>query len=321
MTVHESESREPGGPGPRDLQIENAFPRERVLQVEGLRVSFAADSGTPIEVVHGVSFHIDKGETLALVGESGSGKSVTAMTLMRLTEHDGARIEGGRILLSGGSGTTIDLTRLPLKKMIDIRGADISIVFQDPMSSLNPVFTVGEQICESIVQHQGKSMKEAQEIAFKTLQLVRVPDAARRMKQFPHEFSGGMRQRAMIAMALCCRPSLLILDEPTTALDVTIQAQILDLVRALQEEIGMSVLFITHDMGVVAEVADRVCVMFDGVLVEESDVFSIFEAPQHEYTKALIAAVPRLGSMADEDGPAKFPLVRMTRNAMVEGRA
>ncbi len=296
------------------VDAEPAMPAERVLEVENLRIAFAAQSKTPIEVVRGVSFHIDRGETLALVGESGSGKSVTAMTLMRLTEHDGATITEGSIRLRGREGRVMEITRIPLDKMIDVRGADVSIVFQDPMSSLNPVFTVGEQICEAIVQHQGKSMREAEQIALKTLQLVRVPDAARRMKQYPHEFSGGMRQRVMIAMALSCKPSLLILDEPTTALDVTIQAQILDLVRSLQEEIGMSALFITHDMGVVAEVADRVCVMYNGALVEQGDVFSIFEAPRHEYTKALIAAVPQLGSMAETDMPAKFPLVEFSRN-------
>ncbi|MBN7776343.1 ABC transporter ATP-binding protein [Nitratireductor aquimarinus] len=296
------------------VDAEPAMPAERVLEVENLRIAFAAQSKTPIEVVRGVSFHIDRGETLALVGESGSGKSVTAMTLMRLTEHDGATITEGSIRLRGREGRVMEITRIPLDKMIDVRGADVSIVFQDPMSSLNPVFTVGEQICEAIVQHQGKSTREAEQIALKTLQLVRVPDAARRMKQYPHEFSGGMRQRVMIAMALSCKPSLLILDEPTTALDVTIQAQILDLVRSLQEEIGMSALFITHDMGVVAEVADRVCVMYNGALVEQGDVFSIFEAPRHEYTKALIAAVPQLGSMAETDMPAKFPLVEFSRN-------
>ncbi|NUS69639.1 MAG: ABC transporter ATP-binding protein, partial [Ensifer adhaerens] len=190
-----------------------------------------------------------------------------------------------------------------------LRGADISIVFQDPMSSLNPVFTVGDQIAEAVIHHQNKTPEEARQIALNTLKLVRVPDAERRLDQYPHQLSGGMRQRVMIAIALACRPSLMILDEPTTALDVTIQAQILDLVRALQREIGMSVLFITHDMGVVAEVADRVCVMLKGEIVETGSVYDIFAKPKHAYTRALISAVPRLGSMADKDAPEKFPLL------------
>jgi len=209
------------------------------------------------------------------------------------------------------SGETVDVTELPLIKMNSIRGADISVVFQDPMSSLNPVFTIGFQIAEVIINHQGKTAKEAEKIALNALKLVRVPDAERRLKQYPHQLSGGMRQRVVIAMALCCRPLLLIADEPTTALDVTIQAQILGLIRALQDEINMSVLFITHDMGVVAEIADRVCVMQNGKIVETGSIFDIFEKPNHPYTKALISAVPRLGSMKDKDQPEKFPILEV----------
>jgi glutathione transport system ATP-binding protein len=285
------------------------LPNDAILAVEDLEVSFANNSLTPIRAVRRVSFTIGRGETVALVGESGSGKSVTAMTVMRLTEHDGAKVTHGRILMRLKDSRVIDLTRLTEKQIERLRGSEISIVFQDPMSSLNPVFTVGDQIAEAVIQHQGKTGNEAREIALNVLRLVRVPDAARRLDQFPHQLSGGMRQRVMIAIALACRPSLMILDEPTTALDVTIQAQILDLVRALQNEIGMSVLFITHDMGVVAEIADRVCVMLKGEIVEAGTVHEIFAAPEHPYTRALISAVPRLGSMADKDAPEKFPLV------------
>ncbi|WP_309139258.1 ABC transporter ATP-binding protein [Ensifer sp. ENS05] len=277
--------------------------------MEDLEVSFAAGTRSQLRAVRGVSFRIARGETVALVGESGSGKSVTAMTIMRLTEYDGAAITGGRVLMRLKDGKVADLATLSEKRVEVLRGADISIVFQDPMSSLNPVFTVGDQIAEAVIHHQNKTPKEARQIALNTLKLVRVPDAERRLDQYPHQLSGGMRQRVMIAIALACRPSLMILDEPTTALDVTIQAQILDLVRALQREIGMSVLFITHDMGVVAEVADRVCVMLKGEIVETGSVYDIFAKPKHAYTRALISAVPRLGSMADKDAPEKFPLL------------
>lgn len=285
------------------------LPDDVILAVENLEVCFASQGRQPIRAVNGISFTIARGETLVLVGESGSGKSVTAMTLMRLTEHDGARITGGRILMRLKDGKVSDLTKLSLKGIELLRGYEMSIVFQDPMSSLNPVFTIGDQIAEAIIRHQGKTKREARDIALGVLKLVRVPDAARRLDQYAHQLSGGMRQRVMIAMALACRPSLMILDEPTTALDVTIQAQILDLVRALQREIGMSVLFITHDMGVVAEIADRVCVMLKGDIVETGSVYEIFAAPKHPYTQALISAVPRLGSMVEKDAPEKFPLV------------
>ena len=291
-----------------------------IVEVKDLRVSFPLEEGKILNAVKGVSFNISEGETLALVGESGSGKSVTAMTIMRLTEHEGASVDRGSITMHLNGERMVDVLQLPLDDMNDIRGSVVSIVFQDPMSSLNPVFTIGDQISEAIIRHQEKSKYEAFEIALNTLKLVRVPDAEKRMKQFPHQLSGGMRQRVVIAIALCCRPALLIADEPTTALDVTIQAQILDLIRKLQQDIGMAVLFITHDMGVVAEIADRVCVMRYGEIVEEGSVFEVFEAPQHPYTRALIAAVPKLGSMADKDLPEKFPMVETVENsASVDG--
>jgi glutathione transport system ATP-binding protein len=290
---------------------------DRVLEVENLQVSFALGGGETLRAVKGVSFHIGRGETLALVGESGSGKSVTAMTIMRLAEYDGARLAGGAVRMRLAGGEVVDLARLPQKRMQTVRGSDISMVFQDPMASLNPVFSIGFQIAEAIMRHQRKSAAEARAIALNALKLVRVPEAEKRLDQYPHHLSGGMRQRVMIAMALCCRPSLMILDEPTTALDVTIQAQILDLVRALQREIGMSVLFITHDMGVVAEMADRICVMLKGEIVETGTVYEVFETPRHAYTRALLAAVPRLGSMAGKDEPERFPLVE-TGDALVE---
>jgi len=290
-----------------------------VLEVENLQVTFSLGGGETLRAVKGVSFHIGRGETLALVGESGSGKSVTAMTIMRLAEYDGARLAGGSVRMRLRGGEVADLARLPQKRMQNVRGSDISMVFQDPMASLNPVFSIGFQIAEAIMRHQGKSAAEARAIALNALKLVRVPEAEKRLEQYPHQLSGGMRQRVMIAMALCCRPSLMILDEPTTALDVTIQAQILDLVRALQREIGMSVLFITHDMGVVAEMADRICVMLKGQIVETGTVYEVFETPLHAYTRALLAAVPRLGSMADKDEPERFPLVE-TGDALAETR-
>ena len=284
---------------------------DRVVEVKNLQVRFRLDNGVIVDAVKGISFHIAKGETLALVGESGSGKSVTAMTLMRLTEYAGAEIAGGSMQLRRNNGQIVELKDQPSAVMQDIRGADISMIFQEPMTSLNPVIPIGSQISEAIIRHQNKNKKEAYKLALEMLQFVRVPEAEQRMKQYPHNLSGGMRQRAMIAMALCCRPALMIADEPTTALDVTIQAQMLDLMKLLQKEIGMSVLFITHDMGVVAEIADRICVMFRGEIVEHGDVYEIFERPRHPYTQALLAAVPRLGSMSGKDKPEKFPILKM----------
>jgi glutathione transport system ATP-binding protein len=283
----------------------------RVIEVEELKVCFRLDKGVVVDAVKGVSFHIDKGETVALVGESGSGKSVTAMSLMRLIENAGGEIVGGNISLRGRSNNVVDIHSQTESAMQDIRGADVSMIFQEPMTSLNPVLPIGFQISEAIMRHQNKSKKEAMKISLETLRLVRVPEPESRLGQYPHNLSGGMRQRVMIAMALCCRPSLMIADEPTTALDVTIQAQILDLMKLLQEEIGMSVLFITHDMAVVAEVADRICVMFQGEIVEQGSVYEIFENPTHAYTRSLLAAVPRLGSMAEKEHPEKFPIDKM----------
>ena len=283
----------------------------RVIEVKKLKVCFRLDKGVVVDAVKGVSFHIDKGETVALVGESGSGKSVTAMSLMRLIENAGGEIVGGDISLRGRSNNVVDIHSQTESAMQDIRGADVSMIFQEPMTSLNPVLPIGFQISEAIMRHQNKSKNKAMKIALETLRLVRVPEPESRLGQYPHNLSGGMRQRVMIAMALCCRPSLMIADEPTTALDVTIQAQILDLMKLLQEEIGMSVLFITHDMAVVAEVADRICVMFQGEIVEQGSVYEIFENPTHAYTRSLLAAVPRLGSMAEKEHPEKFPIDKM----------
>ena len=283
----------------------------RVIEVKELKVCFRLDKGVVVDAVRGVSFHIDKGETVALVGESGSGKSVTAMSLMRLIENAGGEIIGGDISLRGRSNNVVDIRSQTESAMQDIRGADVSMIFQEPMTSLNPVLPIGFQISEAIMRHQNKSKNKAMKIALETLRLVRVPEPESRLGQYPHNLSGGMRQRVMIAMALCCRPSLMIADEPTTALDVTIQAQILDLMKLLQEEIGMSVLFITHDMAVVAEVADRICVMFQGEIVEQGSVYEIFENPTHAYTRSLLAAVPRLGSMAEKEHPEKFPIDKM----------
>ena len=283
----------------------------RVIEVEELKVCFRLDKGVVVDAVKGVSFHIDKGETVALVGESGSGKSVTAMSLMRLIENAGGEIVGGDISLRGRSNNVVDIHSQTESAMQDIRGADVSMIFQEPMTSLNPVLPIGFQISEAIMRHQNKSKNKAMKIALETLRLVRVPEPESRLGQYPHNLSGGMRQRVMIAMALCCRPSLMIADAPTTALDVTIQAQILDLMKLLQEEIGMSVLFITHDMAVVAEVADRICVMFQGEIVEQGSVYEIFENPTHAYTRSLLAAVPRLGSMAEKEHPEKFPIDKM----------
>ena len=283
----------------------------RVVEVKELKVCFRLDKGVVVDAVRGVSFHIDKGETVALVGESGSGKSVTAMSLMRLIENAGGEIVGGDISLRGRSNNVVDIHSQTESAMQDIRGADVSMIFQEPMTSLNPVLPIGFQISEAIMRHQNKSKNKAMKIALETLRLVRVPEPESRLGQYPHNLSGGMRQRVMIAMALCCRPSLMIADEPTTALDVTIQAQILDLMKLLQEEIGMSVLFITHDMAVVAEVADRICVMFQGEIVEQGSVYEIFENPTHAYTRSLLAAVPRLGSMAEKEHPEKFPIDKM----------
>jgi glutathione transport system ATP-binding protein len=278
------------------------------LAVERLTVEFATAERTVL-AVRELSFGIGRGETVAIVGESGSGKSVTALSIMRLVESGGGRITGGRMLFARpGDAQATDLAKVDPATLRAIRGAEIAMIFQEPMTSLNPVFPVGEQIAESIRLHQRKGAAAARAEALRMLEQVRIPDAGSVRDRYPHQVSGGMRQRVMIAMALSCRPALLIADEPTTALDVTIQAQILTLIRMLQDELHMAVMFITHDMGVVAEVADRVVVMHDGVKVEEGTAASVFSAPAKPYTRALLAAVPRLGSLRDEDAPRKFAL-------------
>ena len=279
-----------------------------LLAVSDLSVEFRSTERV-VEAVRRVSFTVGLGETVAIVGESGSGKSVTALSLMRLVEHGGGTITSGRLVFERTSGDRIDLRQAPSATMRAIRGAEIAMIFQEPMTSLNPVFTVGEQIAESIRLHQGKDLAAANREALRMLEQVRIPEAAQVMGRHPHQLSGGMRQRVMIAMALSSKPRLLIADEPTTALDVTIQAQILELMRLLQDEMHMSVVFITHDMGVVAEIADRVVVMYRGEIVEDGPAIQIFAAPRHPYTRALLAAVPKLGSMQGSDMPARFPLL------------
>jgi glutathione transport system ATP-binding protein len=279
----------------------------RVLTVEQMSVGFTT-SERKVEAVRNLSFHIDAGETLAIVGESGSGKSVSSQAIMRLIDYGGGRISGASMNFQRRDGSVIDLASASQSTMRHIRGSEIAMIFQEPMTSLNPVFTVGEQIAESIRLHQGKNMAEARAEALRMLEIVRIPEARRILDRHPHQLSGGMRQRVMIAMALSCKPSLLIADEPTTALDVTIQAQILQLIRALQDDMQMAVIFITHDMGVVAEIADRVVVMCRGEKVEENNVHAIFEAPQHPYTQALLAAVPRLGAMHGTELPERIAI-------------
>lgn len=289
--------------------------RPDVIRVEDLCVEFVTSEHS-VQAVRNLSFSIKRGETLAIVGESGSGKSVTSLTLMRLVEQGGGKITQGKILFNHQSGI-IDLTKADSATMRTIRGADIAMIFQEPMTSLNPVFTVGEQIAESIRVHQGKDRSTARAEALSMLKRVRIPEAENVLDRYPHQLSGGMRQRVMIAMALSCKPSLLIADEPTTALDVTIQSQILQLIRELQDEMDMGVIFITHDMGVVAEVADRVLVMYQGEKVEEGESETLFSSPQHPYTQALLSAVPKLGAMTGTDLPAKFPLLSVDNSADV----
>jgi peptide/nickel transport system ATP-binding protein len=277
-------------------------PLAPVLSVSGLTTSFMRERQW-IPVVRNVSFDIAPRETVAIVGESGSGKSVTALSIMRLIPRETGRIEG-RIALSGR-----DLLTLPEASMKDIRGNDVAMIFQEPMTSLNPVLTIGFQIAEALIQHRGLSRAAAEAETIRLLDRVRIPAAESRFHEHPHRFSGGMRQRVMIAMALACKPKLLIADEPTTALDVTIQAQTLELLKELQREEGMSILFITHDMGVVAEIADRSIVMYGGQAVETDVTARIFAAPSHPYTRALLSAVPRLGSMDGRPRPMRFPIV------------
>ncbi|MEH7123241.1 ABC transporter ATP-binding protein [Bacillus sp. JJ1773] len=261
---------------------------EKVLEVNNLHVSFKTYGGE-VKAVRGVTFDLYKGETLAIVGESGCGKSVTSQSIMRLIPNPPGKIVDGSILFKGN-----DLTKLKEPEMRNIRGADISMIFQDPMTALNPTLKIGEQIIEGILQHKSISRQEAKKTALEMLDLVGIPDPEERLKHYPHQFSGGMRQRIVIAMALVCQPEVLIADEPTTALDVTIQAQILDLFKDIQKKTGVSIILITHDLGVVAQVADRIAVMYAGKIVEAGSRREIFYQPQHPYTKGLLNSVPRL---------------------------
>ena len=283
---------------------------KRVVEVNDLTVRFNTPSRV-VEAVSNLSFHVDRGETLAIVGESGSGKSVTSLALMRLIEYGGGTIASGQMKLRRRTGDVVDLAQADDRTLLGVRGADVAMIFQEPMTSLNPSFTAGNQIAEALQLHQRLDAAGARAEALRMLERVRIPDARAIMDRYPHQLSGGMRQRVMIAMGLSCKPQLLIADEPTTALDVTIQAQILQLIRQLQEEMDMGVIFITHDMGVVAEVADRVLVMYRGNKVEEGVSDDVFSRPQHAYTRALLSAVPRLGAMQGTDHPAPFPLLKV----------
>jgi peptide/nickel transport system ATP-binding protein len=263
-----------------------------LLEIQGLKTHFKTDAGW-LHAVDGVDIAIDAGETVCVVGESGCGKSVTAKTVMKLIDMPPGKIVAGRVLWRGR-----DLVPLPADEMRKVRAKEIAIIFQEPMTSLNPVYTVGEQIAESVRLHEGLSRRAAMERAVEMLELVRIPTPERRVRDYPHQFSGGMRQRVMIAIALACSPKLLIADEPTTALDVTIQAQILDLINELKSRLGMAVMLITHAMGVVAETAQRVVVMYAGKVVEEAPVLELFGNPRHPYTQGLIRSIPRIDMAA-----------------------
>ncbi|HEY5632623.1 MAG TPA: ABC transporter ATP-binding protein [Burkholderiaceae bacterium] len=267
---------------------------QRLLEIRGLKTHFATDDGM-VHAVDGVDLAIDAGETLGVVGESGCGKSVTAMTVMKLIAMPPGRIVAGEILWKGR-----DLVPLTADEMRSIRAKQIAMIFQEPMTSLNPVYTVGQQIAESVRLHEGLGRRAAMDKAAEMLALVHIPHPQRRVNDYPHQFSGGMRQRVMIAMALSCDPQLLIADEPTTALDVTIQAQILELLNELKSRLGMAVMLITHAMGVVAETAQRVVVMYAGKVVEEAPVTALFSAPRHPYTQGLIRSIPRIDTAAIE---------------------
>ncbi len=304
MNAHASTTTTTLGPALDETVVEELVPaaarrprRERgdrpLLEVKGLRTSFFTRDGI-VRAVDGIDFHVDRGEIMGLVGESGCGKSVTSLSIMRLIAKPG-RIEAGQILFDGE-----DLLNLSDERMRGIRGNRISMIFQQPTSSLNPVWNVGSQIEEVLRIHRGMKGKAASARALELLRMVGIPDPERRLKAFPHEMSGGMAQRIMIAMALACEPELLIADEPTTALDVTIQAQILDLIRHLRDETGTAIVLITHDLGVVAEMCDRVAVMYAGEIVEATDVTSLFRRPLHPYTRGLIGSIPVVGDVKDE---------------------
>ncbi|AVR00565.1 ABC transporter ATP-binding protein [Oceanobacillus sp. M65] len=270
---------------------------EKILEVKDLHVTFRTYGGT-VKAVRGVNFHLNKGETLAIVGESGCGKSVTSNAIMRLIPDPPGKISNGSIRFKEK-----EITRLTEKQMRSIRGVDISMIFQDPMTALNPTLTIGTQLVEGLQQHRKISASEAKVKALDMLELVGIPNAVERLKQYPHQFSGGMRQRIVIAMALICEPELLIADEPTTALDVTIQAQILELFEKIQDATGVSIILITHDLGVVAKIADRVAVMYAGKIIEVGDKREIFYESQHPYTKGLLNSVPRLDLQGEKLTP------------------
>jgi peptide/nickel transport system ATP-binding protein len=276
-------------------------PDAPLLSVQGLVTSFRTDAGT-LRAVDEVSFDVPPRSTVGLVGESGCGKSVTSLSIMRLVPDPPGRIESGKIFFEGK-----DLLALPEREMRKLRGDRISMIFQEPMTSLNPVYTVGEQIVEAVRLHQKKSRRDARERAIEMLRVVGIPSPETRVDAYPHQLSGGMRQRVMIAMALACEPKLLIADEPTTALDVTIQAQVLELLRRLQKVLGMSVVLITHDLGVVAEFADRVVVMYAGRVVEEGAVDEVFRRPRHPYTRGLLRSIPPFGAPAER--PRRLPTI------------
>ena len=266
-----------------------------VVDVQDLRVYFPLEDST-VKAVDGISFHINKGETVAVVGESGSGKSVTAMALMRLNDASGGQMPTGKIDLRLPDDRVVDVVKLPDDELRQIRGNAISMIFQEPMTSLNPVYTIGFQIAEAIMLHQGLNEKEAERRAFEMLTLVRIPEPEKQLRQNPHHLSGGMRQRVVIAIALACKPDLLIADEPTTALDVTVQSQILELIEDLQSEMGMSTILITHDLGVIAGHCDEVVVMYAGRIVERAPVRELYASPKHAYTKGLLSAIPTLAT-------------------------
>ena len=267
---------------------------EKMLEVKGMRTSFFTHVGE-VKAIRGVDFYLDKGEAVGIVGESGSGKSVTSLSVMRLLQFPG-KLTGGEVFFDGE-----DLAKKSDKEMQTIRGNEISMIFQDPMTSLNPVFTIGNQIMEAIIKHQKMSKDQARQPAIDMLKLVGIPSPEKRIDQYPHEFSGGMRQRAMIAMALSCEPKLLIADEPTTALDVTIQAQILELMKDLKDRLNTSIILITHDLGVVADVCTRIIVMYGGLIMEEGTTEEIFYKPQHPYTLGLMRSIPKMSDKENKE--------------------
>ena len=291
-------------PGPRAVGEPAAPPARPILQIEDLQTHFFTAIGT-VRAVDGVSYALKSGETLGVVGESGCGKSVTALSILRLVANPPGRIVGGAIRFDGRN-----LLELADSEMERIRGNDISMIFQEPMTSLNPLFTVGGQISEAIALHQGLSRRDAWDRAVEMLRRVQMPEAEKRAHAYPHQLSGGMRQRVMIAMALSCNPKVLIADEPTTALDVTIQAQILDLMRDLQETLGTAIILITHDMGVVAENADRVVVMYAGRKVEEAAAGELFDNPGHPYTRGLLGSIPHLDTAARSARPTRLTEIK-----------